>query len=655
MRPRLSFGLFCACLVFAVGAAGVKAAQLSLADLERVYVQAANRAAGFAPNNFVIAIVDRDGRVLLVRRADGPGAVTATERAIAVSKAGTGVFLSSNEHAFSSRTAGYIIQQNFPPRIINRPPGPLVGVGFSNLALSDINFFRENDGVPNGTATPAGLPTPGSRILGTRLYASPGGLPLYVAGELVAGIGVTGDGTESEDASIVSADTDEAIALAGQIGYAPASQLWGSNVFIDGIRVPYVESEASLGSAVGSALTPLPPAPPAPIVWPLEVIAGVRCEVRAAIQADPTPGLINGQARLTAAEVRQVIALAAARTLVTRAGIRLPAGKAMQVFISVVNNPNQVGVPATVLGTYRTPDATLFSWDVSVQKARTAVFFSKSTRAYSSRTVGFMAQTMYPPGIAGTSPGPFNGMQERFSLPLLTGTGTVNTNLPNGITIFPGAFPLYRNGVLIGAIGISGDGIDQDDLAAASGTDGLQPPTAIRADEMTYLGVRLPYAKFPRDAELQPPVAPITAGYPTFTALNFSTAELASGLLTLPDADPDGDMLGNLFEYAFGRNPRLADSAGAAPVVTLTGGNRLQLAFRRVPVATDLIYTVEASTNMTTWTPIARSTGGASTQNLGGALAIGETGTSPVLVTVEDSVSLAGPMSRLLRLTVTRP
>ena len=45
----------------------------------------------------------------------------------------------------------------------------------------------------------------------------------------------------------------------------------------------------------------------------------------------------------------------------------------------------------------------------------------------------------------------------------------MNPNLPNGITIFPGGFPLYRNGVLIGAIGVSGDGVDQDDIISASG------------------------------------------------------------------------------------------------------------------------------------------------------------------------------------------
>jgi uncharacterized protein GlcG (DUF336 family) len=307
----------------------------------------------------------------------------------------------------------------------------------------------------------------------------------------------------------VSADTDEAIAMAGQIGFAPAAAIVGSGVFIDGIRIPYVESVARQAPAVSALPAPVPPVPPAPVMWPAETLGGVTGEVRAAIIADPLAShptvsrrTINGQARLTQAEVTRIISAAAARARITRAGIRLPAGKAAQVFITVVNNPAQAGEAPQVLGTFRTPDATVFSWDVSVQKARTAVFFSNNTRAYSSRTVGFLAQSMYPPGIKGTSPGPFNGLQERYSSPLLTGVGTANANLPNGITIFPGGFPLYRNGVLIGAIGVSGDGIDQDDLIAASGTEGFLAPTAIRADSFTYLGVRLPYAKFPRDPSL---------------------------------------------------------------------------------------------------------------------------------------------------------
>lgn len=79
---------------------------------------------------------------------------------------------------------------------------------------------------------------------------------------------------------------------------------------------------------------------------------------------------------------------------------------------------------------------------------------------------------------------------------------SANPNLPNGMTIFPGGFPLYRDGVLIGAIGVSGDGVDQDDLIAASGASLFPAPEAIRADRQQYQGARLPYAKFPRNPEL---------------------------------------------------------------------------------------------------------------------------------------------------------
>ena len=62
---------------------------------------------------------------------------------------------------------------------------------------------------------------------------------------------------------------------------------------------------------------------------------------------------------------------------------------------------------------------------------------------------------------------------------------------------------MYRNGQLIGAVGISGDGVDQDDLVGASacGTE-LAAPDKIRADQFTYDGARLPYAKFPRNPGL---------------------------------------------------------------------------------------------------------------------------------------------------------
>jgi uncharacterized protein GlcG (DUF336 family) len=240
--------------------------------------------------------------------------------------------------------------------------------------------------------------------------------------------------------------------------------------------------------------------------------------MRIPIVGDPSGvSLPGGVARLNASEVTNIIATAANRARSTRSGIRLPRGQPAQVFITVVNNPNSAGSPPVILGSFCTsPDATRFSWDVSAQKARTALFFSTTNRAYSARTVGFLAQSMYPPGITGTAPGIFFGLQERFSIitptalvatnpvngAVFTTSTNVNPNLPNGMTIFPGGFPLYRDGVIIGAIGVSGDGIEQDDIISAMGSSVFPSAEAIRADRTQYRGARLPYAKFPRNPAL---------------------------------------------------------------------------------------------------------------------------------------------------------
>ena len=332
----------------------------------------------------------------------------------------------------------------------------------------------------------------------------------------------------------------EAIALAGQTGYRPSDTIIASNVSINGIRVPYTVSQGNASGTLAFAALPGRPvngyslhASPAPYPFPTQALGGQNVEIRFPVIADPLPGDINGQARLSAAEVTGIIARASARARMTRAGIRLPAGRAAQVWITVVGNPNADGTPAPILAIARTPGATFFSFDVALQKARTALFFSSNTLALSTRAVGFLAQNTYPPGLDGRQPGPFGpevfrldaggmlitetmGQQVGKSLPLLPRlpagaaanaalfvTGPPNPNLPNGITVFPGGFPLYRNGQLIGAVGISGDGVDQDDIlgSAACGT-ALAAPSAIRGDKYTYDGARLPFAKFPRNPEL---------------------------------------------------------------------------------------------------------------------------------------------------------
>ena len=171
-------------------------AQLTEGDVRKVITQAASRAEQIAPNSF-IAVTDREGYVLGVWsvRGDEPGEF---ELSAAVGRAGTAAYLSSNANAFTSRTAGFIIQQHFPPGIRNRPPGPLVGVGFSNLPFTDVNRFKrpDLDSVELQPRHPAaGHQSPGtlgSPIAATSLNGIPGGVPLYKNGILVGGVGVAG-------------------------------------------------------------------------------------------------------------------------------------------------------------------------------------------------------------------------------------------------------------------------------------------------------------------------------------------------------------------------------------------------------------------------------------------------------------------------------
>jgi uncharacterized protein GlcG (DUF336 family) len=332
-------------------------------------------------------------------------------------------------------------------------------------------------------------------------------------------------------------DKDEDVALAGQRDFAPSPGITANNVLINGIRLPYVASSKKKKSRRMRTVLQGNEDPNYPLIlgtqptfaYPPATFGGVNGQIRQPIMPDPLAGTINGQPRLSAAEVSDVINFAAQRVKITRAGIRLPIGTQMQVFITVVNNPNVDGVAPTVLGAFRTGEATLFSWDVAVQKARTAVFYSRHdflgfglNVATSTRCVGFLAQGFYPPGIDGNNPGPFFTEQDKLSgfsgtEPNVTFTAMAATptppgifptrdgirlDLPNGITIFPGGFPLYRDGVLIGAIGISGDGVDQDDIVGASGTHDFLAPMPIRSDEFFFRGARLPYAKFPRDPGL---------------------------------------------------------------------------------------------------------------------------------------------------------
>lgn len=566
MRRILTVSLLLAALVPAgVTRADDPPPQLTLDDVQTIIAQAVSKAVKVDPSALV-AVVDREGFVLgvwdVAGRTGGQGdaLIEGGNSPVggAIREAGTASYLSSDGNAFTSRTAQFIIQQNFPPGVRNTSNGPLVGVEFSNLPYTDVNRFRRLDPGPNGELP--GKPgsgfvdgSLGTGIPNTRLSGRAGSAPLYKNDVLVGGVGVFGEDADSLQAiirtelsnTVAGANADEAVALAGQIGYKPPGEIHADKVTINGITVPYVDAHVHRNHSVLPFVS-LPGKPvlgyglhaaPPPYAFPTAHLGGQTCEIRFPIISDPTPGTLNGEARLSAGEVTRILDRASDRARTTRAGIRRPVGVPMQVWITVVGNPNQNDTPAPILGIVRTPGATFFSFDVALQKARTALFFSSNSMAMSTRTVGFLAQNYYPPGLEGKQPGPLGpevptikksgklktktlGQQVKdslnaapaFLLPLpppgvdADGTrfaaGPPNPNLPNGITVFPGGFPLYRNGQLIGAVGISGDGVDQDDIAgaSASGTE-FDPPGKIRADEFTYDGARLPYAKFPRNPE----------------------------------------------------------------------------------------------------------------------------------------------------------
>ncbi len=123
-----------------------------------------------------------------------------------------------------------------------------------------------------------------------------------------------------------------------------------------------------------------------------------------------------------------------------------------------------------VVGQRSMADAWVGSIAIARSKAYTAVAFSSNENALTTRTLGPLTQ----PG------GP------------LWNIGNSN-RAEGGIIEFPGGMPLYHNGELVGAIGVSGDGVEQDEHVADAGAKGFEAPKAIRVDTVTNNGV--PYTK----------------------------------------------------------------------------------------------------------------------------------------------------------------
>ena len=519
------------------------ATNLTVSDVQTILAQGVSTAVQLG-RAVSLVITDREGNVIGTFTMTGAPATT-TIRSVgtlgrglegiavpavlaATSKAGTGAFFSTTGNAFTTRTAGFIVQEHFPPAIDFRSGGPLYGVQFSSLPCTDIKI----------PSLPLGL------------SADPGGLPIYKNGLPAGGIGVEGDGLYTVDRTPADVDQpfEEVVAASALRGFESPSLIRGDNIIVDGIRLAYsnisnVPAPATIpfASLPGSGSVIFPGGFPPPSAFVPAVVGGIAGEVDTRFFPFIAGMAPAGPNALSATEVQTIIAHAAQQANITRAAIRQPLGSNARVSIAVVDASGKV------LGIFRTADAPVFGFDVSVQKARTAAFFSNAAAAtalraagfsnyadraladglpfngsvaFSDRATGFLHRPFFPDGINQTAAGPLSTPLSEWSIfnvglqldlikaNLIAAIGGAPVpcssipNVPNGIQIFAGSVPLYKNGVLVGAIGISGDGIDQDDLIAAAGANGFAPPVAIRSDQIFVRNVRLPFLKFPRSPNL---------------------------------------------------------------------------------------------------------------------------------------------------------
>ncbi|HSR66348.1 MAG TPA: heme-binding protein [Acidobacteriota bacterium] len=493
--------------------------------------------------SYSVAVVDRAGGILAVWQKPG-SSLDDAERAVALAR--TGAFFSNNQAPLSSRTVRFISQKNFPPGIDFLPNGALYGIENTNRGCSFNRDFNPGQCVPRATSLRAllrrnnvdglcNLGDPGCPLLecdgqtqdGCGLGAFTGkfmdvqqgqlqftqeeamdvfsqrvhggGIPIFKDCRVVGGVGVFGGGSASDEFAALAASQP------GLPGLGVAGCLLPPfAVFLDGIRLPFVQFTspppgASPGSLQGGFLALDRDGMGAPVF-----IRPSRAAAEDWLIGGP--GLTEDGMLLSAAEVEQIVQQSIDTANRTRAAIRLPLGSRTRMVIAVAD------LDGRILALFRMSDATVFSIDVAVAKARNMVYFSSPQRApddlpgvpqgtaVTNRTISFGSQPFFPVGITGSSPGPFFDLYLQ-DLANPCSQGSDPSTEVNGVVFFPGSVPLYRDGVLVGGLGISGDGVEQDDVVAAGGAAGFEAPPEMRADQIFIRGVRLPYLKFNRNPD----------------------------------------------------------------------------------------------------------------------------------------------------------
>jgi len=503
-----------------------------------------------------IAVVDRIGNILRVWNRNPASAAGDYDNDIAVSVARTAAYLSHSQAPLTSRTGQFISTFHFPVTfdegtytppfdptatsptrptmgVANTGQGPLWQIDASNRGVV-YGPFDAAQSLPRLRNPDNSTPSPGFTAL-------PGGIPLYkrtctsimgvdttnVQRRLVGAVGVwvtsqaqglgTPDPEGAEFAALQGSRTirTNAPTLSPPEDYAFAALPPEGAVYLVGILLPFSGTQ-DVSNVYG----------PGTYNAADTVVAGVPA------QMDPFEYLISprdstvltaGGEGLTANEVQVLVDSTVTEARRTHAAIRLPPESPCAMVIAVTD------IAGEILALNRMEDATLFSADIAITKARNTFYFSNSAStdtsgprmgnhpldgivppgtAITCRTLGFLTQPFYPPGIDGNEEGPLYQLALENRKPVRhdqMGFAAPGAN-QSGLILFPGSAPLYKNGVLVGGIGVSGDGVEQDDFVtfrgiqrgeAALGIE-LEPPASMRADAFEFRGVRLPYMKFPQ-------------------------------------------------------------------------------------------------------------------------------------------------------------
>ncbi|MDZ4404474.1 PQQ-dependent sugar dehydrogenase [Prosthecobacter sp.] len=150
-----------------------------------------------------------------------------------------------------------------------------------------------------------------------------------------------------------------------------------------------------------------------------------------------------------------------------------------------------------------------------------------------------------------------------------------------------------------------------------------------------------------------PPATPFESWLTTYFPSN------VPGQFVDPEGDNDGDGVKNQIEYAYGFSPIVFNassdfSTGQTPAAG--GATDLTVTFRRDSAATDLTYQLQTSTDLTTWTTIAQSVGGAAATGLNGGSIISDNTLSGTvkLVTAKQTLVAGANDRKFVRLRVDR-